>query len=127
MAKQDYASCGDLEASAGALVLCSDATWLNGTNFTARGTGCLKFTKAGQVNSAFAKVRLADEGTIDIPAGVTLAVQSLEVGSGGEWVPVETPRMFDASSTGPMAGRVTGGGTLRVLGNKDCGLIILVR
>ena len=127
MAKQDYASCGDLEASAGALVLCSDATWLNGTNFTARGTGCLKFTKAGQVNSAVAKVRLADEGTIDIPAGVTLAVQSLEVGSGGEWGPVETPRMFDASSTGPMAGRVTGGGTLRVLGNKNYGLIILVR
>ena len=126
LAKQNYASCGDLEASAGTLMLCNNATWLNGTNFTARGTGCIKFTKAGQVNSAFAKIRLADSGTIDIPAGVTLSVQSLEVESGGEWVPVESPRYFNASSEEPMAGRITGGGTLRVLGNKSGAILIIL-
>ena len=118
LAKQNYTSCGDLESSAGTLMLCNDATWLNGTNFTARGTGCIKFTKSGQVNSAFAKIRLADSGTIDIPAGVTLSVQSLEVGNAGTWQPLVSPKTFDASSMGPMAGRITGGGTLRVLGNK---------
>lgn len=123
LARQNYKSCGDLEASAGTLMLCNDATWLNGTNFTARGTGCIKFTKAGQVNSDFAKIRLADSGTIEIPAGVTLVVQSLEVFSGGNWEVIGSPKNFDASSDGLMAGRIVGGGTLRVLGNKG-GLIL---
>ena len=126
LAKQNYASCGDLEASAGTLMLCSNATWLNGTNFTARGTGCIKFMKAGQVNSEFAKIRLADSGTIEIPAGVTLAVQSLEVFSNGGWRAVSQPNVFDGSSTGPMAGRITGGGDLRVLGNKS-GFVLILR
>lgn len=126
LAKQNYVSCGDLEASAGTLMLCNDATWLNGTNFTARGTGCIKFTKAGQVNSDFAKIRLADSGTIEIPAGVTLAVQSLEVFSNGGWRAVSQPNVFDGSSTGPMAGRITGGGDLRVLGNKS-GFVLILR
>ena len=127
LARQNYTSCGDLEASAGTLMLCNDATWLNGTNFTARGTGCIKFTKAGQVNSDFAKIRLADSGTIEIPAGVTLAVQSLEVFSGGDWMVVGSPKKFDASSKGPMAGRIVGGGTLRVVGNKAGGFVVSVK
>ena len=127
LARQNYASCGDLEASAGTLMLCSDATWLNGTNFTARGTGCLKFTKAGQVNSDFAKIRLADSGTIEIPAGVTLAVQSLEVLSDGKWKVVDSPKKFDASAKGLMSGRIVGGGSLRVLGNRAGGFVVLLK
>jgi hypothetical protein len=127
LARQNYASCGDLEASAGTLMLCNDATWLNGTNFTARGTGCIKFTKAGQVNSDFAKIRLADSGTIEIPAGVTLAVQSLEVLSDGKWKVVDSPKKFDASAKGLMSGRIVGGGSLRVLGNRAGGFVVLLK
>lgn len=127
LARQNYASCGDLEASAGTLMLCNDATWLNGTNFTARGTGCIKFTKAGQVNSDFAKIRLSDSGTIEIPAGVTLAVQSLEVLSDGEWKVVDSPKKFDASAKGLMSGRIVGGGSLRVLGNRAGGFVVLLK
>ncbi|MCQ2389904.1 MAG: hypothetical protein MJ240_00660 [Kiritimatiellae bacterium] len=44
-----FTTCGDLEVSGGTLELAADASWLNGTNFTARGTGVLKFSGTRQV------------------------------------------------------------------------------
>jgi hypothetical protein len=65
--------------------------------------------------------------TIEIPAGVTLAVQSLEVLSDGKWKVVDSPKKFDASAKGLMSGRIVGGGSLRVLGNRAGGFVVLLK
>lgn len=111
LAKQDFASCGDLEVSGGTLELAADASWLNGTNVTARGTGVLKFLGAYQINGAFARAHFADEGAFEL-AGVQ-RVASAEVCVDGVWQQVPHG-WYTAASTGLMAGRITGTGKLRV-------------
>ena len=116
LAKQAYKSCGDLEASAGVLELCADASWLNGTNFTARGTGVIRFSRQGQINADFANIRLADSGKIEIPAGVTLSAKTVQLKVGDEWLTFTDPMSLSGATTGALAGRIIGGGTLDVVG-----------
>ena len=111
-------STGDLTAANGVLLL--TGSWLNGTNFTARGTGTLKFAKKGQVDRHFARLHLADEGKIEIPEGVTLQFASADVNG----VPVEAGvyTAADLKEGDPLYGRLVGG-TLCV---GPLGVMILV-
>ena len=118
-----FTSCGDLTATNGVLELAANATWLNGTNFTARGTGTLKFAAAGQVNKAFAALHVADQGQIYVPEGVrvrfvsaTLDEQS--VPEGIYPVPAGTE-----DSTG-LSSHITGGGSIRI---KRPGTVLVVQ
>ena len=108
---RDFASFGDLEVSGGTLALAADASWKNGTNFVARGTGVLKFSGARQVNSNFARAHFADAGAFEL-AGVQY-VASAEVLAGDEWQEVPLG-WYTAASTGIMANRIQGSGSLRV-------------
>lgn len=118
---RDFASFGDLEVSGGTLELAADASWKNGTNFVARGTGVLKFSGARQVNSNFARAHFADAGAFEL-AGVQY-VASAEVLAGDEWQEVP-PGWYTAASTGIMANRVKGLGRLRV---GEIGTILLIK
>ena len=116
----DYTSCGDLEASAGTLELLADASWRCGTNFTARGTGTLKFHNARQIDRSFAQFHFADDGAVSIPSGVTLSVAAADVA--GEPVPMGI--YASGLTTGALANRVTGGGVLQV---GRCGTLIIFK
>ncbi len=110
LGKQTYQSYGDLEASAGTLELLPDASWPNGTNFTARGTGIIKFNSGAQINRNFALLHLgADDGKVSIPEGERLVFAAADLG--GAPVPVGT---YTATSGGVISSRIEGGGTVRI-------------
>ena len=112
LAGRDFESCGDLIVSAGTMELAADATWLHGTNFTAKGEGTLKFAAADQVNSYHAVLHLADNGKIYIPEGVTLSFAEAFVREGADETAVEHGKY--TGSEGALADRIIGGGTLRI-------------
>ena len=114
LAGRDFESCGDLVVSSGTLELANDATWLHGTNFTAKGTGTLKFAAKGQVNSYHAVLHLADNGKIYIPEGVTLSFAEAFVREGADETAVEHGKYTGAAAEALMANRIIGGGTLRI-------------
>ena len=118
LAKKAFTSHGDLVASSGVLELASDATWRNGTNFTARGTGTLKFTAAGQISGDFAQLHVADQGQVEIPSGVTLRVIAADLD--GQPVNAGT---YTAGDSG-IAAHITGGGSLRV---GKAGMMFIVK
>ena len=103
-----FKSCGDLAVSGGTLALAAGATWLNGTNFTAKGEGTLKFAEAGQVNPDFAAVHFEDSGKIYIPEGVTLSFAEGDIGGN----PITNGKY--TGSEGVLKDRIIGGGTLRI-------------
>ncbi len=110
LGKHDFESCGDLEASAGTLELLPDATWLNGTNFTARGSGVLKFASAKQVNRNFAQLHLGqDGGRVYVPESTRVTFAAADI----EGIPVP-PDTYTANSDGVISGRILGGGTVRI-------------
>ena len=115
-----YGSYGDLEVSGGTLELMSGTTWLNGTNFIARGDGQLKLTATNksQIGSQ-AVFHFAENGTVEIPSGVTVSVSAAFV----EGAQVGAGTYSAATAEGPMAGRVTGGGKLRV----RSGMMLILR
>lgn len=103
----DCTSTGDVSVENGVLEFEDGVTWLNGTNFTAKGSGTLKFDGARQVGKQ-AVFRFADEGKIDIPVGVTNRVAA---------VYVDGKPLADGVYSGDseeLAGRLTGGGALKV-------------
>ncbi len=48
MTNRAFSSCGDLEVVSGTLTLRENATWLNGSNVTVRGTGTLRLDAGGR-------------------------------------------------------------------------------
>ena len=114
-----FATTGNLEVSGGTLELAADATWRNGTCFAANGEGLLRFTAAGQVGSQ-AVFRFAGNGKVEIPAGVTYRCTAIDVEG---YEPIETG-VFDKDSTGAMAGRIIGDGSLKV-GRR--GMLLMVQ
>lgn len=116
---QDFASCGDLEVSKGTLELGTGASWLNGTNFVACGTGTMRFTARRQLNRAHARLHLSDDGKVEIPEGVTVHVLAADVNG----APVEEGS-YTKNSTGLMSARVSGDGEL-IVGKR--GLLLLFR
>ena len=85
----------------GVLEFAAGATWLNGTNVTVSGSGRLKLNAANTFNREHAVIRFADDGVIEVPAGVT---QVFAEGWDGD-------RRLLGTYT---SGRVTGGGAIRV-------------
>lgn len=100
-----YASTGPLWVSSGRLALLADCTWRNGTDFTADGSGTLVFAASRQVDRKTAKLHLADDGKIEVPAGVMMSFAAVDVN--GEKVP---NGIYDASTSGLLEGRIVGGG-----------------
>lgn len=105
LTNQVFASCGDLSATNGVLELAADASWLNGTNFTAKGNGTLRFNGSRQISGDFARLHFAEGGTIEIPSGVTVRVAEADI---------DGRAIHGTYATGQLDGRVTGGGTLQV-------------
>ena len=113
-----FKSCGDLAVSGGTLALAAGATWLNGTNFTAKGEGVLRFAEVGQVNPDFAAVHFEDSGKIYIPEGVTLSFAEGDIGGN----PITNGKY--TGSEGALKDRIIGGGTLRI-GKR--GMLLMVQ
>lgn len=118
LTNQTFASCGDLAVTNGVLELAADASWLNGTNFTAKGTGTLRFGAANQVDRRFARLHVADTGKVEIPADVTLKVASADVD--GEPV---APGVYRKGDDG-FGAYVEGEGAVQV---GPSGVLLLVR
>ena len=118
---QAFESCGDLMATNGVLELAADATWLNGTNFIAKGTGTLKFAAAEQVNKTFATLHVADQGKIYVPEGVRMRFTSATLN--GE--PVEEA-IYPTGTTGStgLSAHIEGGGSIRI---KRPGTVVVVQ
>ena len=108
LAGRDFESCGDLMVSAGTMELAADATWLHGTNFTAKGEGVLRFAAKGQVNPSFATIHFEDNGKIYIPEGVTLSFAEGDIGG------TVLDRGVYTGADGLLKDRIIGGGTLRI-------------
>ena len=121
LAGRDFESCGDLIVSGKVLELAADATWLNGTNFTAKGTtGTLKFAAEGQVSKTFAALHVADQGQIYVPEGVRVRFASATLD--GEPVDEAIYPTGTEGSTG-LSAHITGGGSIRI---KRPGTVVVV-
>ena len=125
---RDFESCGDLFVSGGTLELAADASWLNGTNFIACGRGVLKFNRDGQVASERACLWLDDEGRVEIPSGTTVTVWRVKFRDAvsGKWR-IAQPKTYDGTETGPLHGRIFGGGRLSVIGPRGTCLYMLLK
>ena len=108
-------SYGDVAVTNGVLEFASGATWLNGTNVTVCGSGTLKLNAANTFNRKHAVIRFADDGVINVPAGVT---QVFAEGWDGD------RRLLGTYRTGGSCPRVTGGGAIRV---GDTGFRMILR
>ena len=97
-------SYGDVAVTNGVLEFAADASWLNGTNVTVSGSGTLKVNAANTFNRKHAVIRFADNGVIEVPAGVT---QVFAEGWDGD------TKMRGTYKTGESA-RVIGGGAIRI-------------
>ena len=115
-----FASTGGLCVTNGTLELATDATWLNGTSFTAKGEGTLKFGADDQVNRQLAALHLADNGKVEIPGGVTLRVASVDVDGGA---PI-TEGSFKANDGTTIGGHLAGTGRLRI---GQIGTVLIVQ
>ena len=111
--KRQFSSTGDLIVSAGTNQLWSQSSWLNGTNFVMKGDGVMHFVSAGQVSEKFAFFHFAESGSTYLAGNFTLKVRRAAVDNGDGEVLVQ-PGLYDANSTGLMAGRITGPGKLLV-------------
>lgn len=108
-------SYGDVAVTNGVLEFAADASWLNGTNVTVSGSGTLKINKANTFNREHAVIHFADNGRINVPAGVT---QVFAEGWDGN---NKMRGIYDAGNSS----RVTGGGAIQI--GKLSGLILFVR
>ena len=114
LTNQTFTSCGDLTATNGVLELAANASWLNGTNFTARGSGLLKFAAAKQVDKKIANLHFAESGKIYVPAGVTLKVAAADVLEAGAGEPTQVALGTYDGTSGLLSGRIEGGGNVMV-------------
>ena len=110
---------GDLSVKSGELSLDAETLWPYGTNFTARGTGTLKFAAAGQINGDFAQLHVADNGKVYIPEGVMLRVSAAT----HDGQPVNAGTYETDGATG-ISAHLTGGGRLRV---GKAGMMFIVK
>ena len=120
-----FASSGDISVTNGTLEIAHDATWLNGTNVTVSGTGVLKLGSAA-FNKDHAVLHLAGNGSFEIADGVTASFAEaffLDAGTGRE-VRIAPGSYTRATASGPLAGRIAGGGTVYV---RSLGTMVLFR
>ena len=112
-----FASCGDLEVSAGTLEFTDDATWLNGTNVTVRGSGTLKLAAGGRFNGLHAVLHLGaetDTWKIDIPAGQTQAFAYAYDADGNLLPSGDYGNAASGAARQRFAAHFTGNGVIRV-------------
>ena len=117
---KDFESTGGLEVDAGTLELTDTATWRNGTNLVARGTGTLKIGKS-ETFGRRATLRFEGDGKLYIPDGARQRVAECLVDGAG--VPVGTYTHATAPDVlKPHLAETTG--ELQVVGR---GLLLIVR
>ena len=102
-----FASTGDITVTNGTFVVAANASWLNGTNVTVKGDGLLKLEAGTAFNRDFAVIHFADNGRIEVPAGVTQTFAegwdgATKLASGKRYTAVDLPL------------RVTGEGAIRI-------------
>lgn len=124
LTNQAFASCGDLTVTNGVLELAAGASWPNGTNFTARGSGTLKFAAAKQVGRKIARLHFAENGKIYIPEGVTLKVAAADVLESGSDEPTPVALGTYDGTSGLLRDRIEGGGQVMV---GPSGVVLIVR
>lgn len=113
---QDFASTGDLIVTNGVLELAADASWANGANVIVSGNGCLKLNAKQNLSKTVTKLQVSENGTVDIAAGVRVAVAEAWVGG----VKLEDG-VYVKSDANPW---LTGEGILRV---GQTGLVLIVQ
>ncbi len=84
MTNRAFSSCGDLEVVSGTLTMRNNATWLNGSNVTVRGTGTLRLDAGGRFGKHVEMHLGADEDawTIAMPNGGVQRVACLYADDG---------------------------------------------
>ena len=116
---------GDVAVTNGVLEFAHNATWQYGTNVTVSGTGRLKLNRNDTFDKRFAVLHLGGTGVIEMKGGT---LQSFRGGTiedaDGNVMQIPAGTYTGASTEGVMAGRVTGGGAVKVRGS---GCILLVR
>lgn len=113
-------SCGGVTVSGGLLRFGANASWLNGTNVTVCGSGCLRLDGKDTFGKQ-CKLALADDGVLSVPAGTRLKVASATV----DGVPLD-PGTYSARTADTNISKhfAADGGELKVLGG---GLLLLFR
>ena len=112
-----FASYGDIVVANGVMEFATNASWLNGTNVTVCGDGVLKIGGRDTFGKDHAVIRFADNGKIDVPAGV---IQTFAEGWVGE-NKLAGGRNYTAST---LPDHISGGGTIRIAGS---GFSVLLR
>ena len=109
---------GALRVSSGTVEIASGAVWKGKGGVAVTGTGRLKVNDAGALDSSVVDLRLDASGTLEIPSGVALSVRTLDAETDGVWYRYTSPVDFTGAS-GALAGRIVGGGTLRIVGADE--------
>ena len=109
-------STGDLSVSSGTLMINTDSSWRNGTNFVVRGTGTLSLTAANQLNKKIACVSISDSGVVDLRNGAKQTVKELRIDGNslppGTYGGADAPEGVDKT----YATHFSGDGTMHVSG-----------
>lgn len=116
---------GDVAVTNGVLEFAHNATWQYGTNVTVSGTGRLKLNRDDTFNRRFAVLHLGGTGVIEMKTGTLQAFKEGYVEDAeGNVVQIPVGTYTGAATDGIMAGRVTGGGAVKI---KGSGLFLIVR
>ena len=116
---------GDVAVTNGVLEFAHNATWQYGTNVTVSGTGRLKLNRDDTFNRRFAVLHLGGTGVIEMKTGTLQAFKEGYVEDAeGNIVQIPVGTYTGAATDGIMAGRVTGGGAVKI---KGPGLFLIVR
>ena len=110
-----FETTGDLEATAGTIEIAPNAAWHGTGGVTLRGSARLKLNAADQL-APDTHLELYDTATVEIPAGATLTVKTVDVWDGAGWIHYTASGTHAASDGDLLAGRLRGGGRLVLTG-----------
>ena len=115
LAGRTFETTGSLRVDAGAVEIAEGAAWHGTGGVELHGDGRLVLHDSDQLDGG-TRLRLYDASSVEIPAGKTLTVKSVDVWEGAGWIRFTSAGELTAASSAALAGRITGGGTLAVTG-----------
>lgn len=116
-------SVGDISVDSGTLAFDAGSSWLNGTNVTVRGAGRLEIAQSRTFDKRRAVLRLADDGVLSIPEGVSQMVNAL-YHEGRKMTPGVYGSLESSASNKSLARHFVGKGCLSV---RLGGTVMIVR
>ena len=115
LTNRTFETAGALIVTNGTVEIAANAAWKGSGGVSIGGRGRLKVRAATAFDATVTDLRISEHGMLEIPAGVTLSVRTLDVESDGVWYRYTTAQDFGGAS-GVLAGRIAGGGVLHVAG-----------